>query len=212
MKAGGAYLPLDPQHPMPRLAFAIGDAGARVLVTSRSRGDALAALASRTIFVEDAAGDAAPAQPRVERATPHTRAYVMYTSGSTGTPKGVQIEHRSIVRLVGRPALRRALAGDAVPARGAARFRRLDARDLGPAAPRRPCVVYRDPVPTGGGLARAIAAHGVTIAVADVGAVQRGRRRRPARCCGRAPAVRRRRGAVAVRTCAARSRRCRTPS
>jgi len=104
LKAGGAYLPLDPEYPPDRLAFTVGDAGASVLVTTRARGDALAALASRTIFVEDAQRDAASVQPRVERATPRTRAYVMYTSGSTGTPKGVQIEHRSIVRLVGRPA------------------------------------------------------------------------------------------------------------
>ena len=58
LKAGGAYLPLDPDHPAERLAFAIEDAGARVLVTARERREALAALASRTLFVEDAAADA----------------------------------------------------------------------------------------------------------------------------------------------------------
>ncbi len=133
----------------------------------------------------------------------------MYTSGSTGTPKGVQIEHRSIVRLVGRADVRRAVAGDAIPARGAARLRRLDARAVGTAAARRhrassiaircrPAAAWR---------ARS-RRHGVTIDVADRGAVQRDRRRRSAasaraaRSCS--PAARRCRR----RTCGARSRRC----
>ena len=76
--------------------------GAQVLVTRRARRDALAALTPRTVFIDDASpGDPVAAAPRAERATPRTRAYVMYTSGSTGQPKGVQIEHRSIIRLVG---------------------------------------------------------------------------------------------------------------
>src|SRR6185436_7875419 len=68
LKAGGAYLPLDPDHPAERLAFAIADAGASVLVTRRARAGALARLTSRTVFVEDSAGDpvAAPAEPRAE--------------------------------------------------------------------------------------------------------------------------------------------------
>ncbi|HEX3477593.1 MAG TPA: AMP-binding protein, partial [Kofleriaceae bacterium] len=100
LKAGGAYLPLDPDHPVERLRFAITDAGARVLVTRRARAGALAALATSTVFIDDVVAVASDqaAAPRVERATPRTRAYVMYTSGSTGQPKGVQIEHRSIVR------------------------------------------------------------------------------------------------------------------
>ncbi|HEU4733455.1 MAG TPA: AMP-binding protein, partial [Kofleriaceae bacterium] len=53
LKAGGAYLPLDPDHPTERLAFTIADAGAQVLVTRRARAGALAALAARTVFVDD---------------------------------------------------------------------------------------------------------------------------------------------------------------
>ena len=164
LKAGGAYLPLDPDHPAERLAFAVSDAGARVLVTDRARERALAQLAARTVFVDDAARELAAAQPRAERATPRTRAYVMYTSGSTGQPKGVQIEHRSIVRLVGRPAY--------VTLDPSTRFLHaaplgFDASTLelwGPLLHGGACVIYADPVPTGRGLARAIAAHGVTAA------------------------------------------------
>ncbi len=212
LKAGGAYLPLDPDHPAERLAFAIEDAGARVLVTSRGRREALAALASRTIFVEDAAADAGSALPRVERATPGTRAYVMYTSGSTGTPKGVQIEHRSIVRLVGRPAYVALSPETRFLHARPARLRRVDARDLGPAAARRhlrrlPRSGADRPRP-GAGDRRARRHHDV----ADRGAVQRRRRRRPAPAGGREPAVHRRRGAVA-RPRAARARRAaRRPS
>ncbi|HET9622459.1 MAG TPA: amino acid adenylation domain-containing protein, partial [Kofleriaceae bacterium] len=163
LKAGGAYLPLDPDHPAERLAFAVNDAGARVLVTRRAR-QALASLTSRTVFVDDTPrldGDHA-AGPRPERATPRTRAYVMYTSGSTGTPKGVQIEHRSIIRLVGKV--------DYVRLDPETRFLHaaplgFDASTLelwGPLLHGGACVLYTEPVPTGRGLARVIAAHGVT--------------------------------------------------
>ncbi|HLL20918.1 MAG TPA: amino acid adenylation domain-containing protein, partial [Kofleriaceae bacterium] len=160
LKAGGAYLPLDPDHPRERLAFAIGDAGANVLVTSRVHG--AIALASRTVFVDDARGDDVSVQSRVERAAPGTRAYVMYTSGSTGTPKGVQIEHRSIVRLVGQP--------DYVALSEDTRFLHaaplgFDASTLelwGPLLHGGRVVIYGDAIPTGRGLATTIAAHGVT--------------------------------------------------
>ncbi|TMQ20176.1 MAG: amino acid adenylation domain-containing protein [Deltaproteobacteria bacterium] len=165
LKAGGAYLPLDPEHPAERLGFTVADAGARVLVTRRAQAAALAALTARTVFVDDdrAGAEAAP-QPRAERATPGTRAYVMYTSGSTGQPKGVQIEHRSIVRLVGRVSYVRL---DETTRFLHAAPLGFDASTLelwGPLLHGGACVVYADPVPTGRGLARAIAAHGVTTA------------------------------------------------
>jgi amino acid adenylation domain-containing protein len=162
LKAGGAYLPLDPDHPPERLAFAVSDAGAAVLVTRRARAAALAQLASRTVFVEDAAADPASAEPRVERATPRTRAYVMYTSGSTGKPKGVQIEHRSIVRLVGRPTYVRLGADTRFLHAAPLGFDASTLELWGPLLHGGACVVYTDPVPTGRGLARTIAAHGVT--------------------------------------------------
>ncbi len=166
LKAGGAYLPLDPEYPQDRLAFAIADAGATVLLTRRARATAHATLAPRTLFVEDLAPPTGPGAGTggVERATPRTRAYVMYTSGSTGQPKGVQIEHRSIIRLVGQPTY--------VQLDASTRFLHaaplgFDASTLelwGPLLHGGACVVYREPVPTGRRLARAIAAHGVTSA------------------------------------------------
>jgi len=168
LKAGGAYLPLDPDHPAERLAFAVTDAGARVLVTRRARAGALAALAARTVFVDDdpaeAASRASLAAPRVERATPRTRAYVMYTSGSTGLPKGVQIEHRSIVRLVGRVSYVRLDADTRFLHAAPLGFDASTLELWGPLLHGGACVIYGDLVPTGKGLARVIAAHGVTTA------------------------------------------------
>jgi amino acid adenylation domain-containing protein len=175
LKAGGAYLPLDPDYPTERLAFAISDAGARVLVTRRSRAGALAQLAARTVFVDPEGasdrgrpGAGAPAgqaaQPRAERAAPRTRAYVMYTSGSTGQPKGVQIEHRSIIRLVGRVSYVRLDPETRFLHAAPLGFDASTLELWGPLLHGGACVVYSDPVPTGRGLARIIAAHGVTTA------------------------------------------------
>jgi len=167
LKAGGAYLPLDPDYPVERLAFAIHDADARVLITRRARHAVVGALAMRTLFVDDllplaAGAPASPPTARPERAGPATRAYVMYTSGSTGTPKGVQIEHRAIIRLVGKVDYVR-LGPDTGFLHAAPLG--FDASTLelwGPLLHGGTVVVYRDPVPTGPGLARAIATHGVT--------------------------------------------------
>ena len=162
LKAGGAYLPLDPDHPTERLAFAINDAGVRVLLTRRSRIGALSGLAALTVVIDDASGNQVSSKPPAERVSARSLAYIMYTSGSTGQPKGVQIEHRSIVRLVGRPAYVRL---DALTRFLHAAPLGFDASTLelwGPLLHGGACVIYADPVPTGRGLARAIAAHGVT--------------------------------------------------
>ncbi|MET8150672.1 amino acid adenylation domain-containing protein [Actinoplanes sp. NPDC049668] len=80
LKAGAAYLPLDPEHPAERRAFMVADAGAGIVITE----DWLA-----TVSGDDS-------DPRTGPGPGHA-AYVIYTSGSTGRPKGVLIEHRAIV-------------------------------------------------------------------------------------------------------------------
>ncbi|HEY2740087.1 MAG TPA: condensation domain-containing protein, partial [Thermoanaerobaculia bacterium] len=102
LKAGGAYLPLDPNYPPERLAFLLADAGAAVLLTE-------SALAGRCggfsgVVVEMDRTDRTDRSDRSNTPLlpplPGSLAYLIYTSGSTGVPKGVAIPHGSALRLV----------------------------------------------------------------------------------------------------------------
>jgi len=98
LKARGAYLPLDLTFPQERLAFMMGDAQPRVLVTLKKLVAKLPPNQSQLVCVDDfAAVREAPAAP-----PPSSRhlAYVLYTSGSTGKPKGVEICHRAVVNFL----------------------------------------------------------------------------------------------------------------
>jgi natural product biosynthesis luciferase-like monooxygenase protein len=82
MKAGAAYLPLDPEYPRDRIAFMIEDSAARVVLTDVD-------------VHADAGTDTEPCDlPHPDPARP---AYVIYTSGSTGKPKGVVVTHRNVM-------------------------------------------------------------------------------------------------------------------
>ena len=96
LKAGAAYLPLDPLQPAGRLAFVANDAKAALIV----RAEGSAPLAGAEAPVVSLAGlfESSPLSTPVVFG--NALAYVMYTSGSTGTPKGVEIPHRGIIRLV----------------------------------------------------------------------------------------------------------------
>ena len=94
LKAGGAYLPLDPDYPRDRIAYMIADAAPALLLTQdhlRARlPETIATLrldADWSTIAEESAANRAP------RATSQNLAYVIYTSGSTGRPKGVGVEH-----------------------------------------------------------------------------------------------------------------------
>ncbi|MFL6122875.1 amino acid adenylation domain-containing protein, partial [Actinophytocola sp.] len=99
LKAGAAYVPLDPEHPADRLAFMLSDTGARVVVTHGAAAAALPAEFAGTLVSLDSAEfpDGLPDHDPVPVAGPDNLVYVMYTSGSTGRPKGVLISHAGLV-------------------------------------------------------------------------------------------------------------------
>ncbi|MET9888572.1 amino acid adenylation domain-containing protein, partial [Streptomyces sp. NPDC006430] len=109
LKAGAAYLPVDPAYPTERIAFVLEDAAAAVVVTCQAQTGVLPENAQRVVLDEpsvvgELAGFGVAPLLDVERggallaALP---AYVIYTSGSTGRPKGVVVTHANVTRLFG---------------------------------------------------------------------------------------------------------------
>ncbi|MFH8986929.1 amino acid adenylation domain-containing protein [Streptomyces sp. NPDC017940] len=105
LKAGGAYLPVDPDYPAERLEFMLRDAAPVVLVTDTATAAELPEHDSPHLILDDPATAAdlaaAPADdlPPSWRGHPAQLAYVMYTSGSTGTPKGVGVTQHGVAGL-----------------------------------------------------------------------------------------------------------------
>ena len=98
LKAGGAYLPLDPEYPRDRLEFMLKDAAAPVVLTQEKFLNRLPEFTGNVISV-DSEWESIAQEPRQNPAPvvgPDHLAYVIYTSGSTGQPKGVMVHHRGI--------------------------------------------------------------------------------------------------------------------
>jgi amino acid adenylation domain-containing protein/non-ribosomal peptide synthase protein (TIGR01720 family) len=99
MKAGAAYLPLDPAYPAERLGHLLADAAPAALLVDDAGAEGPPVPAGcRVIGLADWPEGPADAPPAL--AGPADPAYLIYTSGSTGTPKGVVIEHHSLMNLV----------------------------------------------------------------------------------------------------------------
>ncbi|HEV7684729.1 MAG TPA: amino acid adenylation domain-containing protein [Pyrinomonadaceae bacterium] len=108
LKAGAAYLPLDPGYPLERLSFMLNDAQPQVLITTTKMAAQIPAgnwqviAFDRLAELECAIDEFAelPTSPLKVDIAPQQLAYVIYTSGSTGRPKGVEITHANLMNLV----------------------------------------------------------------------------------------------------------------
>ena len=107
LKAGAAYLPIDPDYPHDRIAFMLSDSAARLLITSDKYAGRLAHETPELLIghalTESVSGTPErddPTDAPDSLVTGNDLAYLLYTSGSTGQPKGVMIEHRNLVNLL----------------------------------------------------------------------------------------------------------------
>jgi natural product biosynthesis luciferase-like monooxygenase protein len=100
LKAGAAYVPMDPAYPRDRVAIMLEDTAAPVVLTlERLRGQLPETRAA--VIALDALRPEAAHERVTGRASATSLAYVIFTSGSTGRPKGVQIEHRNVMNFFG---------------------------------------------------------------------------------------------------------------
>ncbi|HEX6911163.1 MAG TPA: amino acid adenylation domain-containing protein, partial [Longimicrobium sp.] len=102
LKAGAAYVPVDPEYPADRVAYMLEDSAAALVLTQQRWMDGLADAAEAVALDAPGVLDAFPATPPKDADAAGTErlAYVIYTSGSTGRPKGAMNAHRGVVNRI----------------------------------------------------------------------------------------------------------------
>ena len=111
LKAGGAYLPLDPDYPPERLAHMLRDSGAALVLTQRTLLDQFSPVLEETgaeawLLDEQDSGEGGDTGNLEIAVHPESLAYVIYTSGSTGLPKGVMVRHDAVTNFLATMAER----------------------------------------------------------------------------------------------------------
>jgi amino acid adenylation domain-containing protein len=161
LKAGGAYLPLDPGQPAERLALLARDAACRVVIAERGASRAELPGVEHVLWLDEHVPGAP--EPGVD-VGPDAVAYVMYTSGSTGRPKGVAVRHRGILRLVFGQSYVRFAADEVFLHMASTAFDAATFEVWGALLHGARCVVLTGGVPTPRAVRDAVRAHGVTTA------------------------------------------------
>ncbi|MDX1695324.1 MAG: amino acid adenylation domain-containing protein, partial [Ketobacteraceae bacterium] len=107
LKAGAAFVPLDPSYPQDRLLFMLEDTDADIVLVHRHLRERLPIADNQSVELDDFAvsapegdGENTSEENPGVYVEPTAPAYVMYTSGSTGKPKGIEVVQRNVVRLV----------------------------------------------------------------------------------------------------------------
>ncbi|MFP7233744.1 amino acid adenylation domain-containing protein, partial [Bacillus subtilis] len=94
-KAGGCYVPIDPEYPAERKRYILSDSETKLLITiNEANFGALADFAGEILTIENA--EAYDKSPLPQVSSAHHLAYIIYTSGTTGRPKGVMVEHKGV--------------------------------------------------------------------------------------------------------------------
>ncbi len=99
LKAGGVYVPVDPEYPEERIHYMLEDSNVSILLLQNHLLKCTA-YQSHAVFLDDPSSYDVEASNLNLRTAPNQLAYVIYTSGTTGNPKGTLIEHKNVVRLL----------------------------------------------------------------------------------------------------------------
>jgi len=103
LKAGGAYIPLDPEIPADRVNFIMEDSGAKLIITADFILERIGDQISHHLlfnFDHPALQDFAETRAVVPNRSENDLSYIIYTSGTTGKPKGVLLEHRNVINYI----------------------------------------------------------------------------------------------------------------
>ncbi|MCY8823358.1 non-ribosomal peptide synthetase [Bacillus atrophaeus] len=99
LKAGGTYLPIDPQYPFERIEYMLQDSRASIMLIHEHTSDLASTMDIQQVNMDVLSSYASETGNLNHRIRSEQLAYIIYTSGTTGKPKGVAVEHRSLVNL-----------------------------------------------------------------------------------------------------------------